>query len=95
MSSRTQLRSDLPAEAQLGLKAFEAEFIRASRRFGAFNSTHEGWAVIREELDELWEAVKQNADNSKLRREAIQVGAMALRFLHDCCPMLEVEEALP
>ena len=88
-----RLRGDLPYEAQMGLKAIEAEYIRATGKFGAFASTHEGWAVIREELDELWDAIKANADTHELRKEAIQVGAMALRFLTDAAAKFtEVEE---
>ena len=92
MSKVLELRSDCPLEVQFGVKAFETELIRATRKFGPFASTHEGWAVIREEVDELWEAIKAKADTDTLRREAIQVGASALRFLVDCAPRLELEE---
>ena len=60
------------------------EYQRARGKFLAFHSRHEGYAVIREELDELWEAVKKD-DASGCRREAIQVGAMALAFVLECC----------
>ena len=51
-----------------------------------FNSSHEGYAVIKEEFDKLWEAIKQNHHhpNCELREEAIQVAAMVLRFILDC-----------
>jgi glutamyl-tRNA reductase len=52
------------------------------------NSAHEGWAVIWEELDELWDEVraKQGArDVAKMRKEAVQVAAMAMRFVLDVC----------
>lgn len=52
-------------------------------------SPHEGYAVILEELDELWALVKvkQSAqDLGAMRREACQVAAMALRFMIDLCP---------
>ena len=58
------------------------EYDKASAKFGAFNSTHEGYAIIKEELDEMWDAIKAN-DTNHARKEAIQVGAMALRFLTD------------
>lgn len=51
-----------------------------------FNSAHEGYAVILEELDELWDEVKRPAfirDNKALKEEAVQVAASALRFLID------------
>lgn len=63
------------------------EMAEASGKFPAFASEHEGFAILKEEVDELWEAVKLNQKNPdrlrKCERECIQVGAMALRFLHD------------
>lgn len=64
------------------LASITEEFNRATRKFGSFNSGHEGFAVIREELDELWDAVKAN-DLPHACEEAKQVAAMALRFIHD------------
>lgn len=49
-------------------------------------SAHEGYAVLLEEVDELWEEVKKREpDMVHMRKEAIQVAAMALRFLMDVC----------
>jgi NTP pyrophosphatase (non-canonical NTP hydrolase) len=45
-----------------------------------FNTAHEGFSVLREEVDELWEAVR-GFEGSNLRAEAVQVAAMAIRFL--------------
>jgi len=66
-------------------EAMLKESVRAGTKFPPFNSTHEGYAVILEELDELWDEVKRTggARHSELLKEAIQVGAMALRFVHD------------
>jgi hypothetical protein len=52
---------------------------------GPMRSGHEGKAVIEEELDELWEEIKRypKHDPAKWRKEAIHLGAMALRFLVD------------
>ena len=61
------------------------EHERACEKFKPFNNPHEGYAVILEELDELWDAIKRNNPTGLLAEEAIQVGAMALRFLTDCC----------
>lgn len=47
-------------------------------------SLHEGYAVLKEEVDELWDAVKdQKASPASIRKEAIQVAAMAIRFIKD------------
>ena len=59
------------------------EFQKATKKFGPFHNTHEGYAVLKEEVDELWDAVKAN-DTQHALKEAVQVGAMALRFIVDC-----------
>ena len=63
-----------------------AEYKRATENNGTFHSAYEGYAVIAEELDELWEEVKKKAkdrDVADLRKEAMQVAAMGLRFMVD------------
>lgn len=52
------------------------------------NSAHEGYGILAEEFSELFDHVKtkqKNRDIVKMRAEAIQVAAMALRFAHDVC----------
>jgi len=65
------------------------EFRRATRKYGHFHSGHEGYGVIAEELDELWDDVKESKASigypEQTRREAIQVAAMAMRFALDLC----------
>lgn len=64
------------------------EFDAASGAFPAFNSAHEGYSILAEEVDELWDEVKKNPAKrvpANLEKEAIQVAAMALRFLVDVC----------
>jgi hypothetical protein len=68
------------------------EYMRASEKFPPFHSSHEGYAVIKEELDELWGEIKKKPTDRSLRlmrEECVQVGAMALRFLVDLCPVEE------
>jgi len=71
------------------IKAVLEEYYKASCRFGSFNSAHEGFAVLKEEIDELWEAVKLKQNNPirrlSLNEEAIQSTAMGLRFIYDIC----------
>lgn len=58
------------------------EYHEATNKFGEFHSPHEGWAIIKEELDELWEEVQAH-NTQEMRDEAKQVAAMALRFMVD------------
>lgn len=58
------------------------EYRRAATKFAPMNSAHEGYAVLLEEVDELWDAVKRN-DLANIREEAVQVAAMGIRFLMD------------
>jgi hypothetical protein len=71
------------------LALVRAELDRAKHNHQDFNSGHEGWAVIREELDELWSEVKTDKQylsyGGPASYEAVQVAAMALRFLVDLC----------
>lgn len=72
------------------LDAVNDELHRATDKFPPFNSAHEGYAVILEELDELWEEIKGEASPSRMREEAIQVAAMAVRFVYDVCGDLSI-----
>ena len=62
-----------------------AEYIEAEVAFPPMRSSHEGYAIIKEELDELWEDIKSERSKATQAGEAKQIGAMALRFLIDCC----------
>ena len=57
------------------------EYWKAHRKFGSFNSPHEGYAVLLEEVDELWAEIKGTQDPNRIRDEAKQVAAMALRLM--------------
>lgn len=59
------------------------ELTSAVFNWPSFNSAHEGYGVLLEEMDELWAHVKVNQkkrDLDAMRKEAIQVAAMAIRF---------------
>ncbi len=56
----------------------------ASEQYPPFNSAHEGYAVLLEEVEELKAHVFTNQKHRELdamRKEAIQVAAMAVRFV--------------
>ena len=66
------------------LRLIREEHERAISKFGKFHNAHEGWGVLREEYLELEaEIMKKNRDIDLMRKEAIHVAAMALRFIID------------
>lgn len=78
------MKIDVPYEIATAVEDILAELARAESRFPPFNSGHEGYAVILEELDELWNEIRLKSGTKEGRRtEAIQVAAMSIRFLKD------------
>lgn len=63
-----------------------AEFNAAASNHAPMNSLHEAYAVILEEVDELWEQVKLKQrlrNTANIKTELRQIAAMALRALVD------------
>lgn len=59
------------------------EYQAALARFRPFASRHEGYAILLEELEELWAEIRGNGAAENVRKEAAQVAAMALRMMID------------
>jgi len=58
----------------------------AQSKYHPFHSNHEGYAVLKEEVDELWDDIKASKDivaDESMRKECIQIAAMAVRFILD------------
>lgn len=78
------------SEMHVKLIRIKADMIKelesATDKHGNFPTGFHGYAVIKEELEELWEAIKsKDATLDDVRYEAIQIGAMAMRFILDLC----------
>lgn len=76
---------DLGLRKLLAVQEIYQELERAMR-WPPMNSAHEGYAVLAEEVDELWDHVKVQQgkrDVPEMVYEAVQVAAMALRFIVD------------
>jgi NTP pyrophosphatase (non-canonical NTP hydrolase) len=64
------------------------EIERAIEQHGGYNSAHEAYGVLAEEVDEFWEEVrKKRKDRSKedMRKELIQIAAVAVKAAHCLC----------
>jgi hypothetical protein len=64
----------------------DQELTRAMAHYPRMNSAHEAYAVILEEVEELWQEIKvkqAHHDHAAMRREAVQIAAMVTRFVID------------
>jgi hypothetical protein len=59
-----------------------AELARARRKHGPMHSAHEGYAVLLEEVEELWADIKRDRVEPMLS-ELVQVAAMYQRMAED------------
>lgn len=58
------------------------EFNRTNAIYPHFHSYHEGYAVILEELDEMWDEIKKKRnDPRRIYEETVQVSAMCLKLI--------------
>lgn len=77
-----------PKAAQVLMEVI-IELAAAEHAYPPMRNGHEGFAILNEEVDELWDYVKLKQSDptrtAKMRREAIQVAAMALRFVLEVC----------
>lgn len=70
-----------PEHRRQFLEAMFAELAHAYAKHGSgLWSRHEFFGVIREEIDELWDAIKTDAPTEEVLKEAMQVAAMCLRY---------------
>ncbi|HDZ13568.1 hypothetical protein LCGC14_0601740 [marine sediment metagenome] len=58
------------------------ELESARQKHPQFETAHHGYAVIKEEVDEMWDAIKAD-DMPQAIKESYQVAAMAIRFIED------------
>jgi len=64
------------------------EVERANSLYPAFHSNHEAYAVILEELDEVWDEIKKSKEvtgNEQIKSELIQVAAMCVKYIENLC----------
>jgi hypothetical protein len=63
------------------------ELARARDRYRPMNSLHEGYAVILEGCEEMWQEIKRRPElrvKTRILQEAVQLAAMVQRMAEDC-----------
>ena len=65
----------------------EAELRRALKEFpGDQSPAHFAHSVLREEVEELWDRVKDDVGSGHIaRKEACQISALAVRYMIETC----------
>lgn len=75
----------------IALQEVKSEALRTANEQPIFNSLHEAYSVVLEEVDELWTEVKaKEVDLARVRTEGIHVAAMALRLIAELTPPKEI-----
>lgn len=65
------------------------ELMRARAKHGPMHSHHEAYAVLLEEVEEVWQECKSQTPNpARIVSELIQVAAMCNRWAEDVCSAL-------
>jgi hypothetical protein len=86
MAEVANIRPERPQNAWQDVRH---ELESARQHFPPMRSAHEGWAILKEEEHELMlEVFRQYGSsdrNERMRLEAVQVAAMAIRFIEDVC----------
>jgi hypothetical protein len=76
--------SGIPRREDKVITDFIIEIDEGVDKFGNYRSYHEAYAVILEEVDELWDELKKRDKNKGLiYGEAIQVAATAYRLAEE------------
>jgi len=75
----------IPQNERIALTTIYEEYLAAKKQHSPFNSPHEAYAIILEELEETWHLIKNDekpwAGRDAMKYEIKAVGAMVLRFL--------------
>lgn len=86
--------ADYIAKINLALDSVRAEMLRGRRKHGprAFASHHEGYSVLAEEFREFEADVFADRISGEAQTEAIQIAAMAVRFVVDIPERLRADD---
>lgn len=72
----------MPMSQKETARRISCELSRAYAKHGRLPwGRHEFYAILKEEVDELWDAIKADDPQEKVIEEAIQVASMVFRYL--------------
>lgn len=78
------IKEGIPTNTDQAILEVQKELEEATSVHGPMHSAHEGFSILLEEVDELWDEVRmKRQDIEKMHKEAMQVAAMAIRFMID------------
>jgi len=64
------------------IKMIDREIQEGFARYNQYHNSHEHYAVLQEEVDEWWDAIKGNTSHThESLYELIQIAAVALRYV--------------
>ncbi len=78
-------KSGEKGETKTTIELVFEEYDRAVNESGMFASAHEGYAVLTEEVEGLWEIIKFGQNKNRMREKAVKVAATTIRFIQDIC----------
>ena len=67
-------------QIHINLSPKRIERLYSSHALSFFKSIYEGYGVLLEEIEEVWDAIKSNESSKRISEELIQVGAMCLKM---------------
>lgn len=85
-----------PIDGRVFLDLYEDiadEVLEDLYKHGEYHSLHEGYAMLAEEVDELWDwvrAKREKRDPAAIRREAVQIAAVAVKIAYTFGPKKKV-----
>lgn len=68
------------------IEKINLELDKCDNEHKPFSSSHEGYGVLLEEVDELWDEIKLSKKynaNKRMVNEAIQIASMAIKFIEN------------
>lgn len=86
---RRHTNKALQIDSSTVIEEVTTEMFRANKKHGGFNSSHELYAVLLEEVEEFWDSLKESDPDPM---ELIQVAAVAIRGALYLCELGRLEE---